>query len=146
MDMSTPSSRRRASVAAVAALVFEKARPDLDHSQAPLLAYAVAVAFAGLFALQFIESPSRGTLIALAALTLVLLLAAISHGVSTGNRGVLWIGYIGFSIEILALYGQTVGSILGTSLFFLIAALIVAALAYVALRLAQRGDGKGAPA
>ena len=37
----------------------------------------------------------------IAALTLVLLLAAISHGFSTQNRGALWLGYIGFSIEIL---------------------------------------------
>ena len=51
--------------------------------------------------------------------------------------------YLGFSIEILSLYWQTVGSILGTSLFFLIAALIVTALAFVALRLAQRGDARG---
>jgi uncharacterized membrane protein len=130
-------------LAAAVAVGVEKARPDLDHIAAPALAYAVAVAFAGLFALQFIESPSGGTLIALAALTLVLLLAAISHGLSTQNRGALWLGYLGFSIEILALYWQTVGSILGTSLFFLIAALIVAALAFMALRLAQRGDGKG---
>jgi uncharacterized membrane protein len=133
-------------LAAVVAVGTERTRPDLDHIAAPVLAYAIAVTFSGLFALQFIESPSRGTLIALAALTLVLLLAAISHGFSTQNRGALWLGYIGFSIEILALYGATVGSILGTSLFFLIAALIVAALAYVALRLAQRGDGKGVSA
>jgi uncharacterized membrane protein len=133
-------------LAAVVAFGVEKALPDFDHIAAPVLAYAVAVTFSGLFALQFIESPSRGTLIALAALTLVLLLAAISHGLSTKNLGALWLGYIGFSIEILALYAQTVGSILGTSLFFLIAALIVAALAFVALRLAQRGDGKGVPA
>ena len=130
-------------LAAALAVGVEKARPDLDHIAAPVLAYAVAVAFAGLFALQFIESPSAGTLIALAALTLVLLLAAISHGLSTQNQAVLWVGYLGFSIEILSLYWQTVGSILGTSLFFLIAALIVTALAFVALRLAQRGDARG---
>jgi len=73
----------------------------------------------------------------------VLLLAAISHGLSTLNQAVLWVGYLGFSIEILSLYWQTVGSILGTSLFFLIAALIVTALAFVALRLAQRSDARG---
>jgi uncharacterized membrane protein len=126
----------------VIAIGIEKVRPDLDHVAAPILAYAVAVTFAGLYALQFFESPSLGTLIALAALTLVMLLAAISYGLSTANRGVLWLGYIAFSLEILSLYWKTVGSILETSLFFLIAALIVAALAYMALRLAQRGSGK----
>jgi uncharacterized membrane protein len=133
-------------LAAIGAVGVETLRPDFDHITAPLLAYAIAVAFAGLFALQFFEEPSLGTLIALAALALVLLLAAIGHGLSTANRGVLWLGYIGFSAEILALYWKTVGSILGTSLFFLIAALIVAGLAYVALKLAQRGAGKGASA
>lgn len=125
-------------LAALVAAGLSKVRPDLDAIAAPLLVYATAVAFAGLFALQFIESPPLGTAIALAALALVLLLAAISHGLSAPNRAALWLGYIGFSIEILMLYWQTVGSILGTSLFFLIAALIVAGLAYVALRLARR--------
>jgi uncharacterized membrane protein len=129
-------------LAAIVAIGIEKVRPDLDHVAAPILAYAVAVTFAGIYALQFLESPSLGTLIALAALTLVMLLAAISYGLSTANRGVLWLGYIAFSLEILSLYWKTVGSILETSLFFLIAALIVAALAYMALRLAQRGSGK----
>jgi uncharacterized membrane protein len=125
-------------LAALAAAGLNKVRPDLDGIVAPLLVYATGVAFAGLFALQFIESPPFGTRIALAALTLVLLLASISHGLSAPNRAALWLGYIGFSIEILMLYWQTVGSILGTSLFFLIAALIVASLAYVALHLARR--------
>jgi uncharacterized membrane protein len=129
-------------LAGIVAIGIEKVRPDMDHVAAPILAYAVAVTFAGLYALQFFESPSLGTLIALAALTLVMLLAAISYGLSTANRGVLWLGYIAFSLEILSLYWKTVGSILETSLFFLIAALIVAALAYMAWRLAQRGSGK----
>lgn len=129
-------------VAAGAAIAAEKALPEFDSVAAPSLGYAVAVAFAGLYGLQFFEDPTLGTLIALAALTLVLLLAAISYALATGNRGVLWLGYIGFSLEILSVYWKTVGSILNTSLFFLIAALIVAGLAYMALRLAQRGPGK----
>jgi uncharacterized membrane protein len=130
-------------LAAAVAIAVERTWPEFETIAAPALGYAIAVTFAGLFALQFIESPSRSELVALAALTLVFLLAAIVYGVSTQNRGALWIGYLGFSIEILWLYWQTIGSILGTSLFFLIAALIVTALAVMALRLA-RGDGKGA--
>jgi uncharacterized membrane protein len=132
--------------AAAAAVGIERLWPDAEHIAPPLLGYALAIAYAGLFALQFLESPSTDTLIALAALTIVLLLAAISHGLSTANRGAIWLGYLGFSIEIMSLYWQTVGSILGTSVFFLIAALIVTALAYVALRLAQRGSAKGTSA
>jgi uncharacterized membrane protein len=129
-----------------AAAGADKLNKASEPLAAPIFSYALAVAFAGLFALQFFENPSPGNLIGLAALTLVLLLAAISHGLSTANRGAIWIGYLAFSGEILSLYVQTVGSILGTSLFFLIAALIVTALAYVALKLAQRGTAKGAAA
>lgn len=124
---------------AAAAIGIEKALPDYDHIAATILAYAMVIAFAGLYALQFFETTSLGTLIALAALTLVLLLGAISYGLATANRGVLWLGYIGFSLEVLSVYGKTVGTILNTSLFFLVAALLVAALAYMALRIAQRG-------
>ena len=127
---------------AAAAIGIEKALPDYDHVAAPILAYAMVIAFAGLYALQFFEHTSLGTLIALAALTLVLLLGAISYGLATGNRGVLWLGYIGFSLEVLSVYGKTVGTILNTSLFFLVAALLVAALAYMALRIAQRGRSR----
>lgn len=128
---------------AVATLIgVEKALPEYGHVTSSLLGYALVVTFAGLYALQFLESPTLGTLVGLAALTLVSLLAAISYGLATNNRGVLWLGYIGFSIEILSIYWQTVGSILGTSLFFLIAALIVTALAYMALRIAHRGRPK----
>ncbi|RUO98188.1 MAG: DUF2157 domain-containing protein [Hyphomicrobium sp.] len=133
-------------LAAVGAVAVEKFRPDLDHVAAPLFAYAVAVAFEGLFVLQFFENPVSGRLIILAVVTLVLLVAVIAYAMSAGNRGALWIAYIAFSIEVLALYGVTVGSILGTSVFFLIAALIVAALSYAALQLARRSSNGGLPA
>lgn len=127
---------------AAAAIGAEKVLPQYDHVAAPVLAYAVVVTFAGLYALQFFEKTSLGTLVALAALTLVLLLGAIIYGLATANRGVLWLGYIGFSLEVLSVYWKTVGTILNTSLFFLVAALIVAALAYMALRIAQRGRSR----
>jgi uncharacterized membrane protein len=133
-------------LATLGAVALEKLRPGLEHAAAAFFAYAIAAAFEGLFALQFLESPSVGRLILLAVFTLILLIAAISHALSAGNRGALWLGYAAFSIEILALYGQTIGSILGTSLFFLIAAVIVALLAYAALRLARRSAAGGQPA
>jgi len=132
--------------AAIGSVAIEKTRFDLDHLAAPLFAYAIAVAFAGLFALQFFESPSVVQLLLLAAVTLALLLLAIAYALSRSNRGALWIGYMAFSVEILAIYGQTIGSILGTSLFFLIAAVIVAGLAYLALRLARRSASGEQPA
>ncbi len=118
--------------------------PDGDWVTAPALGYAIAATYAGLFALQFIDDVSTPRLILLAAMTLLGLLGAIAYGLAQGHRGALWLGYIGFSIEILALYWKTVGSILDTSLFFLVAGLIVAGLAYMAWRLAGRGDTRRA--
>ncbi|MFT3731311.1 MAG: DUF2157 domain-containing protein [Hyphomicrobium sp.] len=131
---------------ALACVAVGKLWPDFDHIATPLFGYAIAVAFQCLFTLQFFETRSTSEMIALAIITLVLLIAVISHALSTGNRGALWLGYIAFSIEILALYGMTIGTILGTSLFFLIAAIIVGLLAYAALKLARRSTTGGLPA
>ncbi len=133
-------------------IVGETTRPELSDLFSPMLGYAIVTTFCGLFALQFIE-PMRtadGTMdsarlefMVLAAVTLVLMLAAVWWGMSHHSRGALWLGYIGFSIEILGIYQKTVGTLLGTSLFFLIAGLIVAALAYMAYRLHSRGERAG---
>ena len=133
-------------IAAAAAVWAVKFRPDVDTIAAPALGYAIAVAFAGLFAMQFIDAVGNRELILLAALTLAGLLAAIWYGLMIPHRGALWLGYIGFSIEILSLYWKTVGSILETSLFFLMAGVIVAGLAFMAWRLMTRNDAQRAGA
>ena len=133
-------------VAAAGALALERWRPEFSPMTAPALGYAIVAAFAGLFAIQFIEPISTGRLIVFAASALALLLGAIVYGMATDHRGALWLGYTGFSIEILAVYWKTVGSILDTSLFFMIAGLIVAALAFMAWRLAARRNSLGATA
>ncbi len=127
--------------AALAAVAVTKINPSVTDVSAPALGYAIAVAFAGLFAMQFIEDPTTSQLIALAAITLALLLAAIGYGLATDHRGAIWLGYIGFSIEVLALYWKTIGTLRDTSLFFLGAGLIVAVLAFIAWRLAHRFNG-----
>jgi uncharacterized membrane protein len=58
----------------------------------------------------------------------------------------LWIGYAAFAIEIYALYWRTLGTLLDTSLFFLVAAILVSALAWVAYLLHQRKLLQGAAA
>lgn len=127
-------------LAAAMSITAMKSWPETDWVAAPALGYAIVAAYAGLFALQFIEDISTNRLILLAAITLLGLLGAIAYGLYSGHRGSLWLGYIGFSIEILSVYWKTVGTLLDTSLFFLVAGGIVAALAYMAYRLAQRGD------
>ncbi len=102
--------------------------------------YGLVIVFAGLFALQFLEDPTLDVFILLAVLALAVTLGAIYWGLQHHNRGALWLGYIGFSFEILAIYAKTIGSILNTSLFFLVAGLIVSGLAALAHRLHKRGD------
>jgi uncharacterized membrane protein len=52
----------------------------------------------------------------------------------------LWLGYAGFSIEVLALYFKTIGTLLGSSLFFLSVGVIIVLLAAAAYRLHSRGQ------
>lgn len=125
-----------------AAIAIEYKRIQWSDLARAVLVYAAAVAYAGLFALQFIETVSMGKLAALGAISLILLLALIWYALDTRNRGALWIGYIGFSVEILSLYVKTVGSMLDTSLFFLIAGILVAGLAAMAWRLHARQTGE----
>ncbi|MGB4867121.1 MAG: DUF2157 domain-containing protein [Hyphomicrobium sp.] len=130
--------------AALAAVTVLRLHIGFDAIAAPALGYAIGVLFAALFALQFIENTTTLQLLIYAAATLALLLAAIGYGLSYDHRGALWLGYLGFSVEVLALYWKTVGTILDTSLFFLVAGLIVAGLAFLAWRLAHRFDGSSA--
>ena len=62
----------------------------------------------------------------------------MSWALRTDNRGALWVGYAAFAIEIFAIYDKMLGTLLNTSLFFLVSALIVSALAWTAVLLHQR--------
>lgn len=129
-------------VAAAGAIAAERIYPAWRGSSDATLGYAMATAFVGLIALQFFESRTTASLILIAALTLMLLLGAIAYGVSHERKAIVWLGYIGFSIEIMALYVHTIGTILDTSLFFLIAGVIVALLAGFAWRLSRHTGDK----
>jgi len=128
------------------ALAGERLKPELPRLWSGTLSYGLVIALAGLWALQFWESPSLDVFTLLAVIALALLIAAVFWGMRSHNSGALWIGYAGFSFEILALYVETIGSLLNTSLFFLVAGLIVSALAAFAYRLHSRGEAKGAAA
>jgi uncharacterized membrane protein len=79
-------------------------------------------------------------LILLAVLALALVLGGIGYGLREGSASMLWLGYAGFSIEVLGLYFKTVGTLLGSSLFFLSAGVIVIVLAAIAYRLHARAQ------
>ena len=73
------------------------------------LAYGMTIAFAGLFALQFIKEPHLDAFILLAIITLALVLGGVALGLRLGSPVLLWLGYAGFSIEVLGIYFKTVG-------------------------------------
>lgn len=113
-------------------------RTDLPRLWPGVFNYGLVIALAGFFAKQFFEDPTLDLFILLSVLALALVIGAIIWGVRTGNRGATWIGYIVFSFEILWIYGKTMGTLLNTSLFFLVAGLIVSGLAALAYRIHAR--------
>ncbi len=121
------------------ALAAERLQTRLPLDTSSLIGLGMGIAFAGVFALQFIDKVPTPTLILLAALTLAALLGAIYWGSRTGYGGVMWLGYAGFSIEVLGIYFKTIGTLMGSSLFFLVTGLLVIALAALAWRLHERG-------
>ncbi len=110
--------------------------PGIWRRVAPaVFCYGLVIAYVGSFAFKFIENREAGTLTILSFVTMALLLGAIAWGWRSGHKGVLWLSYICFSAELLALYFVTIGTLLGTSLFFLLTGLIVIGLSWLAYRL-----------
>jgi uncharacterized membrane protein len=69
---------------------------------------------------------------------MALLVAAMYWAIRTDNRGALWVAYIAFATQIVALYIRMLGTLISTSLFFLSAAVVVTGLAWLAYRLHHR--------
>ena len=100
-----------------------------------ILIYGFITAYAGAFALQFIADQTGERTLLLGILTLGTILGTLAWAWHTDNQGALWVAYGVFSLEIFALYVKKIGTLLGTSFFFLMIGLTVAALAAVAYRL-----------
>jgi uncharacterized membrane protein len=105
-----------------------------------MLVHGATLAYVGLFMIQFfpgslfsrLETPN---LWLWGAITLALLIAAMAAGWRTHNTRIVWLAYTGFTIEIFALYAKKLGTLLGTSAFFLVTGLLVIALSVVAYRM-----------
>lgn len=100
-----------------------------------LVIYGLGVAYAGLFALQILEKTPGWGIALFAVLSLAMIAAALDCAMRMGNTALMRLAYLLFSIELLALYFKTLGTLLDTALFFLIAGVIVIALAVLAWRL-----------
>ncbi len=110
---------------------------------------AVAIGFTALFSIQFLTGlfgTSRALalpgLLLVAALTLGQLIAAVAWSMRSENKTALKVCYAAFSIEVLALYFRTFGTLMNTSLFFLVAGLIVIGLSVAAYKLNARALAK----
>ncbi|WEZ83556.1 DUF2157 domain-containing protein [Rhizobium sp. 32-5/1] len=102
--------------------------------------YSFLLAFIGLAALH-IEVDGLGADIAIGAVTLAVSLAGIGIA-GRMNGAVRYLGYAVFAGETLYLASETLGSILGTSGFFLISGVVVALIAWIVIRLEKRLSAK----
>ena len=90
----------------------------------------------GIVSLQFIYSDT-GHFMWLAILGLGGIVGALLLGGRLG-RSVRWLAYLGFALEIAIIYANTIGSMLGTAGFFLLAAIGLGVLAFVIIRVERR--------
>jgi uncharacterized membrane protein len=103
----------------------------------PLLGYALALSFTGFAVIQTFYDYDRGSTAVLGLLVLALAIGALvlkgrDHG------GVRALSYTAFGAEILYLASETIGSILGTSAFFLLSGVIVMVIAWLMVRIEKR--------
>jgi uncharacterized membrane protein len=141
------------SIVAVALLLAKPIDRILAVSR-PAAAYGLGVAFVALFTMQFLDGNSytNGGMLdpwragnglplwLLGGASLVLLVGGLVAGALTDNRGLVWVAYAGISAELLGIYFKTFGTLLDTSVFFLIAGVLVIALAAVAYKLLRRPE------
>jgi uncharacterized membrane protein len=137
-------------IGVLVAVACVAAGPAIDRSvpaSHAIFTYALATAFAALYMMQFIDSivlfglrapHAVGQLAVQAILVLALLIGAMVWALMSDNRAALWLAYAAFTLEIFSLYARMLGTLLNTSLFFLLAAMLVSLLAWAAYRLHQR--------
>lgn len=98
--------------------------------------YAYLVLLLGLLVLHF-EFDAVGERLFVGIVTLSAALAGIAFS-GKANGAVRYLGYAAFAAETLYLASQTIGSIIGTSGFFLVAGLVVALIAWAVIALERR--------
>ncbi len=98
--------------------------------------YTFLVAVFGLLAMH-LDVDTVGGSVLLGGATIALSIAGL---VLTGrdNGAVRYLGYLVFALETLYLADETIGSILGTSGFFLVSGLVVTAIAFLVIRIERR--------
>lgn len=108
------------------------------NGRLPLHALIAFLAGLGLFQIELSSSEpvlAVSSLVAFGAIAAALVLAGRE------SRGLRWIAYLGFSLQLALLYTVTVGTMLGTAGMFLLAGVALAAVAYLIMRIERRMSG-----
>lgn len=110
-----------------------------------LQGYALAIAFLGFAWIQIADDGGVGLRIIIGLLVLALAVGALLLK-GRENGKVRSLAYTAFGLEILYLAFYTIGSLIGTSAFFLFAGLIVLFIAWLVVRIEKRLKAQGAAA
>lgn len=90
----------------------------------------------GIMMIQFELADDHGFAVAAAVALAGIALAIVFAG--RDSRGLRWIAYVAFALELCFIYAVTMQSMLGTAGFFLAAAAILAVLAFIIVRVEKR--------
>jgi uncharacterized membrane protein len=103
----------------------------------PLIGYALALSFFGFSLLQF---GYDGDTASTAILGVIVIGLSISALIMKGrdHGGVRSLAYTAFAVEVLYLASVTIGTLLGTSAFFLLIGIIVLIIAFIVIRVEKR--------
>ena len=125
-----------AAIGGAVMLARPKGNTVFDRNAPLALMYGYAVAFCGLFNLQFFERHVSNAEFAIyAVLAIALSLGVLAVGRERGRGMALWVAYLGFSIEVIGIYFKTVGTLIHTSVFFFTVGAVVILLAWLGVKL-----------
>lgn len=109
----------------------------------PLHALIGFLAAALLLQVDIVDETS---LLAISALVVFAAIAAAVVLAGRESRGLRWVAYLGFSLELCFVYVATVGTMLGTAGLFLASGLALAAVAFIIIRIEKRLAATSSPA
>ena len=125
---------------------FDDLVEEFTHFAHALQFYALLVAFAGFAALQadhYSDSMSVKVILGIAVICLSIAALALR---GRENGQVRAVAYLAFAAEVLYLASETIGSIMGTALFFFLIGMFVIALAFLVVQLEKRFNAEQAGA
>lgn len=123
---------------------FAVAEPDqvdkLVQIDRLLPVHALIGFLTGIFLIQIDRAGDAHTSAGFALAAAVALAGIVAAVVLAGreSRGLRWIAYTGFAVELCAIYGVMIQDMLGTAGFFLAAGILLALLAFAIIRIERR--------